>query len=65
MPSNLFRMDHGRGVTTLLTRQPKIIGATAMVWRDISGKIELDEDINTHPIDDFGLPIYGDFVEPV
>ena len=31
MPSNLFRMDHGRGVTTLLTRQPKIIGATAMV----------------------------------
>lgn len=60
MPSNLFRMERGR----LLTRQPVVIGSTVMVWRDDSGAT-WDEDIDGHPIDDFGLPLFGDFVEPV
>ena len=64
MPSDKFRMDHGKGYSTVLARQPKRIGGTAMVWRDSSGEIEFDENIEQHPIDCFGLPLFGRFIEP-
>lgn len=60
---NEFRMEHGRGVTTILRRQPKRIGRVEHVWRDQSGEIEFDENIDQHPIDVFGLPIFGKFID--
>ena len=65
MDKNTFWMDHGPAAParTELRRQPKRIGGTVFVWRDASGEIEFDENIEQHPVDGFGLPIFGDFGE--
>ena len=68
MPSDRFRMDHGKGYTTVLVRQPARIGGTRMVWKPAPGeKIQMppfDENIEQHPIDCFGLPLFGKFIDP-
>lgn len=64
---DLFLMDNGAGYVTQLWRH-EIIRQTwrKVVWRDAPPgephEIQLD-DIDGHPVDDFGLPLDGKFVD--
>ena len=64
MPSDQFRMDHGEGMWSILRRQPSVVGSMRMVWRDAEGfpAEGYDEDVDGHPVDVFGLPLFGQFV---
>lgn len=68
MASERFLMDHGAGHRTLLWRQPAAVGRTMHVWRDArlgaKWEIEFEENDDGYPIDCFGLPLFGEFIEP-
>ena len=67
MAHERFMVDHGAGHRTLLWRQPAVAGSKEHVWRDARPgtphSIECEEDIDGHPVDVFGLPIFGEFVD--
>ena len=67
---NEFLWDHSAGRranhVTRLRREPLRIGSTQMVWRPVEplpGVEFFDEDVNAHPVDVFGLPLFGNFVD--
>lgn len=74
MPSDLFLMDegehHGRRYTTRLYRHHIVRRNWAkFVWRDAppgshSQSVTLQfDDIDGKPVDSFGLPLLGNFIE--
>lgn len=70
MPNNIFLMDHGMGHTSVLYRQEiKRFGRSDMVWRETKPgephprRWPEFADENGRPVDTFGLPLFGKFVE--
>lgn len=70
MPKDHFIMDHGSGYTSELWRVEIIRQHwRKFVWRDVppgahwSGVSIQFDDIDGHPVDCFGLPLLGKFVD--
>lgn len=66
MQTNIFLMDNGCGYHTRLWRRIVMrFGRGEWVWRDTpTGKAQLEfEDEDGVPVDCFGLPLDGQFVE--
>ena len=64
MPSDRFRMDHGKGLSSILHRE-RIFGRR-WVWRAREGLVSdgtLFADEDGRPVDAFGLPIMGEFID--
>ena len=65
MDKNTFLMNHGPAAPgrTVLTRKLEIGKRWhKIIWVDASGEIKFDDE-NGHPVDRFGLRIFGDFGE--
>ena len=64
MTTDFFRMDNGSGYVTHLYRRPF---RTTHIWvdappGDAKWEIRFDDD-DGHPINVFGLPLFGEFVD--